>query len=84
MRTYTDDELQAIHRLSIRNHDLLSKSGECACFSCLARYQIDEIDLWIDEEPGKTAFCPHCGIDSIVPGDAVDDDLLKAMQKHYF
>jgi hypothetical protein len=81
MRTYTEDELKSIHRLASRNRDLLSQSGECACFYCLTRLHIDEIVEWLDD---GTAICPKCSVDSIVPSDKVDDDLLKAMKKEYF
>jgi hypothetical protein len=84
MGTYTEDELKSIHRLSSRNHDLLFKSGKCACFSCLARLHFDDIVEWLDDHPNKTAVCPKCSVDSIVPGEKVDDDLLKAMQTEYF
>lgn len=84
MGTHTEDELKSIHCLSSRNYDLLSKSDECACFSCLARLHFNDIVEWLDDEPSKTAICPKCSVDSLVPGEKVDHDLLKAMQKEYF
>lgn len=81
MGTYSKDKLKATHQLASQNLDLLTQSGECACFSCLARLRVDEIVEWLDD---GTAICPKCSVDSLVPGDKVDDDLLKAMKKEYF
>ena len=68
------------------------KSKLCGCFNCLSIFPPSEITEWIEEQencprgPGKTALCPKCNIDTVLP-DTIEheltDELLKEMQKEY-
>ena len=68
-------------------------SKVCGCFYCLSIFSPDEITEWIEERedcprgPGKTAVCPKCDIDSVLPdntGHEITRDFLEKMQKEYF
>lgn len=43
-----------------------------------------EISRWTDD--GKTAVCPHCGVDSVLStsADHLTDDLVRQLQAAYF
>ena len=68
------------------------KSKLCGCFNCLSIFKPIEITEWIEEPedcprgPGKTALCPKCDIDTVLP-DTIEyeltEELLKEMQKKY-
>jgi hypothetical protein len=53
------------------------------CFYCLAEYPFARIAEWIDD--GKTALCPHCGIDAVLGFSSVaaDQDLLHQMHEQW-
>lgn len=66
-------------------------SGVCGCFCCLRTFPPAEIEEWVDEDPrtgiGRTALCPHCGIDSVIgsaSGFAITPELLQRMQAYWF
>lgn len=72
--------------------DILN-SKQCGCFHCLTIFKSNKITQWIDEDPqssrgvGRTALCPECGIDAILPdniGYEITNDLLMQMNKKYF
>jgi PHP family Zn ribbon phosphoesterase len=48
------------------NIEELDKYEEAGCYYCLKVFHVDEILEYIDNS--TTALCPHCGIDSVVPG----------------
>ncbi len=43
--------------------------GGCGCFHCLSLFRADQVTAWTDE--GETALCPRCGMDAVVPADAL-------------
>ena len=84
-----DDGFKRLHKLSIRNRELLKVEGGGCCFSCFeyVAYIPDGptgsygIKDWTDN--GQTAICPCCGIDSILPG-ILKPALLQEMYNQYF
>jgi hypothetical protein len=86
---HSSSTLEALHKLSSRNRDALRGAHPCGCFYCLKAFEAGAITEWIPEADGKevTALCPFCGIDSVLPargGQAVDQEMLKAMQIYWF
>jgi hypothetical protein len=86
-------DLQRIHELSVRHEEAVLRSTRCGCFYCLSIFASVEVAEWVDEPPdsprgaGKTANCPRCGIDAVLPdGDQVEvtAELLTAMNHRYF
>lgn len=89
MNDYTDDFLDNLHSKCTANHDILNNSNICGCFYCLKIFNPDEIEFWINDPAGKTALCPYCTIDSVIPESGCGDyelntDLLKKMNKYWF
>lgn len=77
-----------IHELSYENEKILKEVKNCACFYCYKRYDVSEINEWIDDDNGLTAQCPHCKVDSVIPaiieGREVSDEDLKLMNEQWF
>ena len=47
------------------NFDTVKNSTICGCFHCVEIINKNDINEWTDY--GKTAICPKCGRDTIVP-----------------
>ena len=85
--------LKKIHDECGWHDEAILKSKICGCFHCLSIFPPGSIKKWIDERddcprgPGKTAVCPNCGIDAVLP-DTIDHeitkDFLAKMQNEFF
>jgi hypothetical protein len=69
------------------------ESKICGCFYCMSIFPPSEIQEWVEESqdcprgPGKTALCPKCGIDSVLPdntGHEITKEFLEIMNKQFF
>jgi hypothetical protein len=70
----------------------IARSVMCGCRHCLSLFTPVEITEWVDEPEdrprgkGRTALCPSCGVDSVLP-DTIEEeptlDLLRAMKVKY-
>ena len=83
-----DIDIVSAHTHSIDHRPDLFRSDRCGCFSCLARFSVDEIGEWTDEVDGVgvTALCPSCGIDAVIgsaSGYPVERWFLQRMQAHW-
>jgi len=87
------ENLETLHKMSGWHEEAILKSTLCGCFSCLNIFRSDQINEWAEEDPncpngpGKTAICPKCGIDSVLPDSTVPQlslDLLKKMKIRWF
>ncbi len=56
-----------VHARCICNREALQRVDRCGCFYCLAIFDPQEIEEWIEDDGGDTALCPRCGIDSVPP-----------------
>jgi len=71
--TMTEYNYSEIHRLCGWHEEAIKSSVNVGCFYCLKIYPPSKIVEWIDEAPdcprgpGKTAVCPYCDIDSVLP-----------------
>ena len=70
------------------NEQEVRRSAKCGCFHCEEVFSAVEVNAWLDDRNGRTALCPHCGIDSVI-GDAAgypatDAGFLRSMPDHYF
>ncbi len=86
-------DYKTVHDACGWHEELVRKSQKCGCFYCLRIFNADEIDEWIEDGPncprgpGKTALCPYCLIDSVIPDAAVSElteILLREMNRVYF
>ena len=79
-----------LHQLCLENQELLEKTKNCACFYCLYRFDVSEIEEWIEDEYGLSAICPSCGIDTVIPigieidGEIITYEEVKMLKKYYF
>lgn len=76
------------HGATFKNWRLLKKSKMCGCIYCCEVYPASEVVDWCDElDRRRTALCPHCGIDSVIPdasGWPLDPEFLKEMKYWWF
>ena len=89
MRNNTPEILKYLHLKCFENQNILENSKKCGCFYCLKIFNPAEITHWINDVGGKTALCPYCMIDSVIPesdsGDyELNTELLKDMNKYWF
>lgn len=80
-------EAEDAHKYSLSNGQLVKRSSKCGCFSCGAIFSCDEIAEWADDRGGKTAVCPHCFTDAVVPDSCPYDitpDFLEKMHRRWF
>ena len=81
-------DFHEIHRKSSSHEQDIRNSKICGCFYCLNIFSPSEINEWWDEKSGsKTAVCPKCGIDAVIPDDIgyeITVELLEKMKKEYF
>jgi hypothetical protein len=73
---------------SFKSWRLLKKSKKCGCYYCCRVYPASEVVDWCDErDRRRTALCPYCGIDSVIPdasGCPLDEEFLKKMKYWWF
>lgn len=76
------------HIVTSKNWQLLKTSKLCGCIYCCKVYPASEVVDWSDEQDcRRTALCPYCGIDSVIPdtsGWPLSEDFLKKMKYWWF
>ena len=77
------------HEYCSDHRDQLENDTVCGCFYCLKIFNPKEIHEWIrfDGDKSDTAFCPNCGIDSVIgesSGFPITKDFLKQMNDYWF
>lgn len=88
MSKYSVEQIINSHKLSFANRAFIQKSKVCGCFQCSSIFSPNQIIDWACESngQGETAFCPHCGIDSVI-GDfncQIDKKFLLEMKNFWF
>lgn len=73
--------LEYLHKLSWKSRSLIEVAGVGSCFDCFSYVDYNKINQWTDNQ--QTAICPHCSIDSIIPG-YIHVDTLTEMHDKYF
>ncbi len=85
--------LKQIHSECGWHEKAILNSEYCGCFYCLEIFPQSEIVEWIEEPedcprgPGKTALCPKCDIDSVLPESEhykITNELLTKMNREWF
>lgn len=66
--------------LSFNNHKEIAAATHCGCYFCTEVYETKEIVEWTDY--GRTAICPRCGIDAVVPGNVTREQLQEAHNRY--
>jgi hypothetical protein len=76
----TDVTVEMAPSLS-RANNVAIKDKMCGCYSCLHVFKGNKVSHFIDH--GKTARCPECDIDAVLP-NVTDVPTLERMQAKYF
>lgn len=81
--------LEAAHKHSAWHFDEISDSAICGCFYCRRTYPAGDVKDWMTEaDGGRTALCPHCGVDSVIGSasgyEVGDVTFLRAMHARWF
>lgn len=76
------------HTATFKNWRFLRKSKMCGCIYCCRVYPTSEVVDWCNErDRRRTALCPYCGIDSVIPdasGWPLDEKFLNKMKYLWF
>ncbi len=78
-------KLNSLHAHCTNNRSSLEKSSLCGCFYCGNIFSPALVTEYADD--GKTALCPFCGIDSVLPdscGTPLTKELLDRMHMFWF
>lgn len=73
------------HKLCTNNRKALAEVDKCGCFYCERIFDPKEIYEYLPNS--NDAFCPHCGIDSVIPDNnkyPVTPEFLKLMNEYWF
>lgn len=79
-----------IHSECKDHETAIERSFLCGCFYCKRTFYPTEITDWLDdarEGYERTAECPKCGIDAVLPTSEhyeINNELLEAMYYYYF
>lgn len=68
--------------LTIYNKNILKESIKCGCYACISEFDYSEIFNFVDGE--RTALCPYCYIDSVIPMKDFTIQELKKLNKENF
>lgn len=74
------------HEFLSNHREQILKDHKCGCFYCLKIFEPREITNWI-EDPGGTAICPYCQVDSIIgesSGYPITNEFLTSMRDYWF
>lgn len=86
-KKYTNLELSRLYSDSIYNEEEIERTILCACFSCQKKFFSSEIRDWVVMDGHKkTAICPFCDSDTVIPDDGRGDitiEKLKALKDYY-
>lgn len=84
------DEIREAHRHCANHRVAMLESAACGCFCCCSIFSPNDILDWVDEDDeghGRTALCPKCGIDAVLPANAgfeISPEFLARMKAHWF
>ena len=68
------------------NRQTILQDSICGCIYCMEIFSPSEITAWI-EDPGGTATCPYCTIDSVVgesSGYPITKEVLAILHEYWF
>lgn len=87
MNTYTEEYLAAFHRRSLKNREAIQAAEKVGCFQCCKIFPASEVTEFTENGQSADAWCPKCGIDSIIVDDGVNEftpELIQALYGRYF
>ena len=84
---YQTEQLNALFKQGFANEPYIRLAQKAGCYSCLKIFPTSEIVHWYDDEPCRTAACPFCTFDSVVPDSPelrLTPELMKQMEVNCF
>lgn len=75
------DDAIALDLKSTNNREALKATLHASCYCCIKTFNSSDIVDWADY--GRTAVCPLCGVDAIVPG-IIAIEVLQRLNQHWF
>lgn len=84
MSFYDIYTLATAQKNSMYNMEKIKKVEHVGCYFCKKMYQSIEIEKTTDN--GKTAVCPYCNIDAVIPESKdyyLKQSLLNAMNSYF-
>lgn len=76
------EKLIILHQKSRYNIEDIKRVSRCACFYCKRVFNESDIKEYTDG--GKTAICPYCGVDSVIPAEGDFVSKLDELHDFYF
>ena len=82
--TEQDERMMKYLHFTIENKQQVLASQTCRCANCLATFSGAEVTEFTDK--GKTAVCPKCGVEAVLPDcvEGLDDQLLQEIHDYWF
>lgn len=78
-------------KFAMHNRAAVNSSLRVGCVACLRLFKPEDVTVWTDQTKkcpdGDTAVCPHCGVDAVLPSDAIrslDEDYLRVANQYWF
>lgn len=70
--------------VAFHNKSEIDFCQECGCYYCFKVFPKEEIKKWVDDS--KTAICPYCDFDTILPNTAykLTEEVLKEIHEYWF
>lgn len=77
--------LDAAHRHSLNNRQLVAAGGDCGCFHCFKTFDAEQVMHWTGKDD-TTAMCPYCHYDTVLSAkvDPIDPNFLRQMRTRWF
>ena len=72
-------DVELASKLSFKNKDKLI--DDISCYFCFRYHKVTDITDWADKS--LTALCPHCDMDTILPGIIDRDNLIKIHRRWF-
>ncbi len=60
-------EIEKIYTYVSENKELLKRYKKCICLYCGRTFDFAEITEWVNDRNEKSAICPFCSVDAVVP-----------------
>lgn len=67
--------------MSWHNTDQINDDTDCSCYYCLSNYKGSVIQEYVDD--GRTAICPFCSIDSVLPEKNTKERLEELYKENF-
>ena len=81
----TREEFTKAIEYATANEENLKNSSKAGCYYCKKIYDASEVLEFLEGE--RTALCPKCGIDSVIPSNSpieLTSSNLNKLNKHWF